>query len=121
MGVCGVPRGRGGGGGALLAAWGGAPRLSLLRAMARASRAAQPTARLRLLCLLGQCIITPNSDSLIKDYEALCAQVLGPNPGDVQTWGRSPHPSKLPLLAMRILPKYTKYFELEYELTPKES
>lgn len=71
--------------------------------------------RQRLLCRLALCIITPNSDPLIRNYEAAYSLVLGSNP-EAQSWGRDPSAKHLPMLAVILYPGYENYFTEELKM-----
>ncbi|CAG4933788.1 unnamed protein product [Parnassius apollo] len=96
------------------------PRRSLLHVVSLQQRAA-PNARIRLLCRFAQCILNPESESLVRAYEATCAAVLGSNDADVMAWGKAPSAKLLPRLALRLFPGKEAYFKEELDMVPEDA
>ncbi|CAK1579078.1 unnamed protein product [Parnassius mnemosyne] len=96
------------------------PRRSLLRVVSLQQRAAH-NARIRLLCRFAQCILNPESENLVRAYEATCAAVLGSNAADVMAWGKAPSAKLLPRLALRLFPGKEVYFKEELDMVPEDA
>ncbi|XP_022826367.1 uncharacterized protein LOC111356298 [Spodoptera litura] len=103
----------------LLARWAEAPRRSILRVVTMHADTDKPTALHRILCRYAQCVISPD-DTTRRNYETACSTTLGAN-SDVITWAATPQLNKLVRLAIRLWPKYEKYFQHEIQLAPEES
>ncbi|XP_050563083.1 uncharacterized protein LOC118270074 [Spodoptera frugiperda] len=103
----------------LVSRWAETPRRSILRVVTMHTDTDKPTALHRILCRYAQCVMSPD-DNARRNYETACSTTLGAN-SDVITWAASPQLTKLVRLAIRLWPKYEKYFQHEMKLAPEEN